>query len=129
MKKLYAAKREAKTIDTTDRSFIRIFIDGPAVSLNGSPTVSPTTVALWFLLFFPPKFPDSICFFALSHAPPAFAISIASKNPDIVAPMSIPEIPSGPSVKPITIGDTIPSNDGPIIFLREAFVQISMHFA
>ena len=26
---------------------IRIFIDGPEVSLNGSPTVSPVTDALW----------------------------------------------------------------------------------
>ena len=27
-------------------TFIKIFIEGPEVSLNGSPTVSPTTVAL-----------------------------------------------------------------------------------
>ena len=35
------------TNDTTDISLIKIFNDGPDVSLNGSPTVSPTTAALW----------------------------------------------------------------------------------
>ena len=33
----------AKTTDTTVMSLMRILIEGPAVSLNGSPTVSPTT--------------------------------------------------------------------------------------
>src|SRR5690349_7916188 len=28
-------------------NLIKIFIDGPEVSLNGSPTVSPVTAALW----------------------------------------------------------------------------------
>lgn len=28
-------------------SLIRMFSDGPDVSLRGSPTVSPTTAALW----------------------------------------------------------------------------------
>ena len=41
----YLANTGAKTNDTTDISFIKIFIDGPVVSLNGSPTVSPTTAA------------------------------------------------------------------------------------
>src|SRR5688500_9409031 len=36
----------AITSDTMDISLIRIFIDGPEVSLNGSPTVSPVTEAL-----------------------------------------------------------------------------------
>ena len=36
----------ANTIDTVLRSLIRIFTAGPAVSLKGSPTVSPTTAAL-----------------------------------------------------------------------------------
>ena len=38
-------------------NFIRIFKAGPEVSFNGSPTVSPTTAALWisdpFLTMFP----------------------------------------------------------------------------
>ena len=37
----------ATTIETMLISLIRMFSDGPDVSLNGSPTVSPTTVALW----------------------------------------------------------------------------------
>ncbi len=32
---------------TMAMTLMRMFIDGPEVSLNGSPTVSPTTVALW----------------------------------------------------------------------------------
>ncbi len=47
---------------------------GPVVSLNGSPTVSPTTAALWTSLPLPPSCPSSMYFLALSHAPPAFAI-------------------------------------------------------
>ena len=36
----------AITKDTMDISFIKIFIEGPEVSLKGSPTVSPVTDAL-----------------------------------------------------------------------------------
>ena len=36
----------ANTNDTIVISLIRMLIDGPDVSLNGSPTVSPTTAAL-----------------------------------------------------------------------------------
>ena len=32
---------------TSEESLIRIFMEGPDVSLKGSPTVSPTTAALW----------------------------------------------------------------------------------
>ena len=38
--------KEAKTMETMDISLIKMFKLGPEVSLNGSPTVSPTTVAL-----------------------------------------------------------------------------------
>ena len=44
---------------------------GPAVSLNGSPTVSPMTAALWASEPLPPSWPSSMYFLALSHAPPA----------------------------------------------------------
>jgi hypothetical protein len=37
----------AITNATTDISLSRILSEGPDVSLNGSPTVSPTTAALW----------------------------------------------------------------------------------
>ena len=36
----------AITNETIDINLIKIFIDGPEVSLNGSPTVSPVTAAL-----------------------------------------------------------------------------------
>ena len=47
------------------------FSAGPAVSLNGSPTVSPMTAALWASVPLPPWWPSSMYFLALSHAPPA----------------------------------------------------------
>src|SRR5688572_6423950 len=42
-----SARVGANTSDTMDISLIRIFIEGPEVSLKGSPTVSPVTDALW----------------------------------------------------------------------------------
>ena len=39
-------KNGAMTNATTDINFNRILSEGPEVSLNGSPTVSPTTAAL-----------------------------------------------------------------------------------
>ena len=47
--------KPAMTMLTIDMSLIRILRDGPEVSLNGSPTVSPTTVALWQSEPLPPK--------------------------------------------------------------------------
>ena len=37
----------AKTTETIEMSLMRMLREGPEVSLKGSPTVSPTTVALW----------------------------------------------------------------------------------
>ena len=42
----YIVKNGASTNATTAINLIKIFSEGPEVSLNGSPTVSPTTVAL-----------------------------------------------------------------------------------
>jgi hypothetical protein len=56
-------------------------IAGPAVSLNGSPTVSPVTDAAWASEPLPPYAPSSISFFALSHAPPPAVMSTAKKKP------------------------------------------------
>ncbi len=44
----------ANTIETIERSLMRMLIAGPDVSLKGSPTVSPTTAALWFSEPLPP---------------------------------------------------------------------------
>ena len=40
-------KVKPKINDKIDISFIKMLRDGPDVSFNGSPTVSPTTAALW----------------------------------------------------------------------------------
>src|SRR2546422_8585099 len=61
--------------------------DGPAVSLNGSPTVSPTTAALCVGLPFPPYSPVSMNFLALSQAPPPLLSSVAMRIPAIVPTM------------------------------------------
>ncbi len=44
--KLHATVKPAITIETILISLIRMFNDGPEVSLKGSPTVSPVTAAL-----------------------------------------------------------------------------------
>src|SRR5436190_23149212 len=59
------------------------------VSLNGSPTVSPTTVASWsgvpFILS-----STSTIFLALSHAPPALAMKMAWNRPNSAMEMRYP---------------------------------------
>ena len=58
-------KSGAMTSDTTDISLMRMFIAGPDVSLNGSPTVSPTTAAFVDIrALCRPCAPLSIYFFA-----------------------------------------------------------------
>src|SRR5687768_9502668 len=80
----------ASTSATMLISLIRMFMDGPAVSLNGSPTVSPTMAALCAGLPLPPCAPCSMYFLALSHAPPEFAMNKARSTPVTVAPASTP---------------------------------------
>ncbi len=75
---------------STDTRFITLIsglIDGPAVSLNGSPTVSPMTVAAWASLPLPPCTPSSTIFFALSQAPPELARKMAISTPAPMAPV------------------------------------------
>ncbi len=56
------------------------FMATDEVSLNGSPTVSPTTQAAWSGVPF--SFSStSTSFFALSQAPPALAMKIAWYRP------------------------------------------------
>ena len=80
-------------METIDSSLIRMLMEGPEVSLKGSPTVSPTTPALWQSEPLPPKWPLSIYFFALSQAPPELAIKMASRKPVAREPPSIPTTP------------------------------------
>lgn len=79
-----SANFEAKIRDKIAISLIKMLSAGPEVSFNGSPTVSPTTAALWisepFLTlspFYPIIAPLSIYFLALSQAPPVLAAEIA----------------------------------------------------
>ena len=50
----YLTMSPANTTDTIAMSLMRMFSEGPEVSLKGSPTVSPTTPALWASDPFPP---------------------------------------------------------------------------
>ena len=45
--RLKATITPQNTMETVEHSLIRMFREGPEVSLKGSPTVSPTTAALW----------------------------------------------------------------------------------
>ena len=124
----------AITKETILINLIRIFIDGPDVSLNGSPTVSPVTDALCgsdFLYSILPLIstPFSNDFFALSQAPPALFWNIPINTPLTVAPAKKPPKTSGPNKKPITIGEMIAIAPGNIIFLIDALVEIATHLS
>lgn len=107
-------------------NFTKIFNEGPDVSFNGSPTVSPITAALCsslpFFLTTPlcTNYPDSIYFLALSHAPPVLDIEIAIYTPETKAPGNNPATAFGPKQAPTIIGVKITSIPGAIIFFKEA---------
>src|SRR4029077_11122155 len=76
---------------------------GPAVSLYGSPTVSPVTAALWASEPLTPWWPSSMYFLALSQAPPPEVIEIATNRPVTITPSSMAptaekaaDFPAGP---------------------------------
>jgi hypothetical protein len=76
-------KNSQKTSDKIAMSLMRILREGPEVSFNGSPTVSPVIAALCssvFLALTSPlttNYPPSMYFLALSQAPPELLIEIA----------------------------------------------------
>src|SRR5687768_13468932 len=79
----YCTMMGAIITDTRFTTLIIGFSAGPAVSLNGSPTVSPTTPALWrsepLPRFLAGSFgSSSISFLALSQAPPELLRNTAS---------------------------------------------------
>src|SRR5690242_11146727 len=98
---------------------------GPAVSLYGSPTVSPVTAALWASEPLPPKLPSSMYFLALSQAPPPVVMEMATKRPVMMVPMSTPPRAFGPSTQPTSTGTRIGSSEGTIISLMAALVSMS----
>lgn len=104
------SKKVANTNENIADSLTRMFKDGPLVSFNGSPTVSPITAALCsgepFLLTYPltVNYPDSMYFLALSHAPPALADEIAILHPETKIPGKTPATAVGPNRTPTTNG-------------------------
>ena len=78
-------------------SFMRMLRAGPDVSFKGSPTVSPTTAALWMSLPLPPKLGStllSMYFLALSQAPPVLDMEIANWTPLSKEPVRRPKTPN-----------------------------------
>jgi len=100
------------------------------VSLSGSPTVSPITAALWASVLLActtpstTRFPASIYFLALSHAPPELENEIAIYTPDTIEPAKSPHTPLAPNKNPIANGDIITSSPGPAIALKDDLVEI-----
>ena len=83
---LYLTTLVAISSETRFMTLISGLMAGPAVSLNGSPTVSPTTVAACASEPLPPWFPSSTSFLALSQAPPELARNTAISTPHAIAP-------------------------------------------
>ncbi len=98
---------------------------GPAVSLNGSPTVSPMTAALCASLPLPPKCPSSMYFLALSQAPPEFDSITASSWPVRIAPARNAPSASPFSRKPAMMGESTASRPGVISSRSDVLVQMS----
>ena len=106
---------------------------GPAVSLYGSPTVSPVTAALCASEPLPPWWPSSMYFLALSQAPPPEVIEIATNSPVTIVPSSIAPSDAKPAAGPAmpqitknsTIGASTGNSDGMIISRIAARVSMS----
>src|SRR6266566_615204 len=124
-------KSGASTSVTVLKSLISTCNDGPAVSLNGSPTVSPTTAALWVGLPFPPYSPVSMNFLALSQAPPPLLSSVAMSIPAIVptirndATVSAPTWNSTLKTRPTAIGMPTASSPGATMALSAPTVTMT----
>lgn len=132
--------RGTNTRVIVDNNLIRMCIDGPAVSLHGSPTVSPVTAALCASLPFPPNFPVSMYFLALSQAPPPLLKKRAIRIPVLVENIKNPANTSAPNSglplyypmilnsTPTVIGDKTDSRPGLIIYLRPALLTKLTHY-
>src|SRR5262249_46703045 len=113
------------------RSLISTCRLGPAVSLKGSPTVSPTTAALCASEPLPPYCPVSMYFFALSQAPPPLLRSVATRIPAIVPTMRSAATASAPApnaalnTTPTTIGIATARSPGSTIWRSAPRVTMS----
>ena len=109
-------------------TLINGLIAGPAVSLKGSPTVSPITVALCASEPLPPKCPSSTNFFALSHAPPELERNTAIKVPVAIVPARKEPSAPIPKPKPTAIGVSTASKPGVANSRSESRVTMSTTF-
>ena len=98
---------------------------GPAVSLNGSPTVSPTTDALWTSVPLPPRKPSSTFFLALSQLAPAFDMKTAINWPVRMVPPRNPPSAPAPRPKPTSSGAKTARIPGPSSSFCAVAVTIS----
>merc|ERR1719201_3324463 len=137
----YGFSKGAIVSETMLINLMRMLRAGPDVSLKGSPTVSPTTQASYQVFFigcasepsafltldrpFVPSF--SQYFFALSQAPPALDIIMATMAPEPMPPASMPTRQRGPTRKPTKSGARIAYAPGAIISLTEDLVEIATH--
>merc|ERR1719201_127156 len=137
----YGFSKGAIVSETMLINLMRMLRAGPDVSLNGSPTVSPTTHASYHVFFmgcasetsafltlerpFVPSF--SQYFFALSQAPPALDIMIATIAPLPMPPASMPTRQRGPTRKPTNNGARIAYAPGAIISLTLDLVEMATH--
>ena len=112
--------------DTRFITLISGFSAGPAVSLNGSPTVSPMTAALWASDPLPPSAPSSMYFLALSQAPPALDRKFAISWPVTMAAARNAPSAIGPMPKPMTTGVSTAMMAGVASSRSDAAVQMSM---
>mmetsp|Transcript_7198 Transcript_7198/g.19780 ORF Transcript_7198/g.19780 Transcript_7198/m.19780 type:complete len:260 (-) Transcript_7198:1525-2304(-) len=128
-------KKSAKTRARMAMSFMTMLSAGPEVSLRGSPTVSPTTAALWIsepLRWTTPSMmraPFSTYFLALSHAPPVLDAEMASWTPEAMPPARRPTTASTPKNIPVAMGAVMTRMAGGTISRRDASVEILMHLA
>jgi hypothetical protein len=103
-------------------------IAGPAVSLYGSPTVSPVTAALCASEPLPPKLPSSMYFLALSQAPPPACHRDRDEQAGDDRAQQPPPSAAGSELMPKadqTTGTSTGSSDGTIISLIAALVSMS----
>merc|ERR1719313_3328758 len=121
----HALSAGAMTREMTDMSLMRMLSAGPDVSLKGSPTVSPTTVASKWSLSVLLRPSCLANFLALSHAPPALDMATASMKPDEREPMRQPARPLEERVKPTMNGMKTASAPGITISLIAAVVAIA----
>src|SRR4051794_3807868 len=112
--------------DTRFMTLISGLSAGPAVSLNGSPTVSPMTAALWGSEPLPPSAPSSMYFLALSQAPPALDKKLAMSWPTTMTLARNAPSEMGPRPKPMMTGASTAMMAGVASSRSEAAVQMSM---